>query len=217
MLSLQEATSKALASRAMLRAESERVSVAQGLEKQSRRIANPTFQFENQNLRPGMDYSVDVDTYAFLTQPLDILGKRKQRIAVASQGVALTQAQFELTRRQIMEGVARSYWAARGAQEIRDVLKATVDNFQSVVDYHAAQFSVGAIPEQDLLRIRLESERLKIDANLAVIDATRTRVQLQKEMGQVDFPELVLTEPLDSISPLFRRWIFNRYLGSASK
>ena len=85
-------------------------------------------------------------------------------------------------------------------------MKATVDNFQSVVDYHSAQFSVGAIPEQDLLRIRLESERLKIDANLAVIDATRTRVELQKEMGQTDFPELVLTEPLDAnkapVSPL---------------
>jgi cobalt-zinc-cadmium efflux system outer membrane protein len=197
-LSLQEATSKALATRARLRAEAERVSVAQGLEKQSRLIANPTFQFENQNLRPGMDYSVDVDTYAFLTQPLDILGKRKQRIAVASQGVISTQAQYELIRRQIVESVARAYWAARGAQEIRDVLKATVENFQSVVDYHSAQFSVGAIPEQDLLRIRLESERLKIDANLAVIEATKTRVQLQKEMGQTDFPELVLTEPLDS-------------------
>ena len=103
-----------------------------------------------------------------------------------------------MIRRQIVENVKRLYWAARGAQEIRDVLKATVENFQSVVDYHSAQFSIGAIPEQDLLRIQLESERLKIDANLAVVEATRDRVELQKEMGQTDFPELILTEPLDS-------------------
>jgi hypothetical protein len=83
-LSLQEAISKALASRAMLRAGAEQVSISQGLEEQSRVIANPTFQFENQNLRPGMTYPVDVDTYAFLTQPLDILGKRKQRITSRS-------------------------------------------------------------------------------------------------------------------------------------
>jgi outer membrane protein, heavy metal efflux system len=197
-LSLQEAVSKALASRATLRAEAERVSVAQGLEKQSRLIANPIFQFENQNLRPGQTYSSDVDTYAFLTQPLDILGKRKQRIAVAAQGVNSSEAHYELIRREIIESVKQSYWAARGAQEMREVLKATVENFQRIVDYHSAQFSVGAIPEQDLLRIRLESERLKIDANLAVIEATEARVQLQKEMGQTDFPELILTEPLDS-------------------
>jgi len=197
-LSLQEAINKALASRATLSARAEQVAIAQGLEEQSRLIANPTFQFENQNLRPDMTYAVDVDTYAFLTQPLDILGKRKQRIAVASQGVASNQAQYELIRRQIVGNVKQSYWAARGAQEIREVLKATVGNFQSVVDYHSAQFSVGAIPEQDLLRIQLESERLKIDANLAIVEATKARVQLQKEMGETDFPDLILTEALDS-------------------
>ena len=197
-LSLQDAVSRALAARSAIRAGAEEVSVAQGLEEQSRLIANPTFQFENQNLRPGMTYSVDVDTYAYFTQPLDILGKRKQRIAVASRGVASSQAEYELVRRQIAESVKESYWAARGTQEIRDVLKATVENFQSVVDYHAAQFRAGTIPEQDLLRIQLESERLKIDANLAVVEATKARVKLQREMGQTDFPDLVLTEPLDA-------------------
>jgi outer membrane protein, heavy metal efflux system len=205
-LGLQEAINKALESRATLRAEAERVSIAQGFEKQSRRIANPTFQFENQNLRPGQNYSVDVDTYAYLTQPLDILGKRKQRIAVASQGVVSRQTDYDLVRRQIVEAVKHAYWEARGAQELRGVLKATVENFQGIVDYHSAQFNVGAIPEQDLLRIRLESERLQIDASLAAIEATRTRVELQRQMGQTEFPELILSEPLDSngsaITPL---------------
>ncbi len=113
MLTLQEAISKALASRAALRAEAERVSIAQGLARQSRLVANPTFQFENQNLRPGQTYSRDVDTYAYLTQPLDILGKRRQRIAVASQGVASSQAEYELSRRQIVRDVKHAYWEAR--------------------------------------------------------------------------------------------------------
>jgi len=97
-----------------------------------------------------------------------------------------------------MQSVKQSYWAARGAQETRDLLKATVDNFQRIIDYYSAQLSVGAIPEQDFLRIRLEGERLKITYNLAAIGATRARVQLQKEMGQTDFPELDLTELLDA-------------------
>lgn len=197
-LSLQEAVTRALDSRASLKAEAERISAAQGLEKQSALIPNPTFQFENQNLRPGQTYTRDVDTYAYLTQPLDVLGKRKQRIAVAGKEVSTSEAQYELARRQIAQSVKQSYWAARGAQEIRDLLKDTVGNFQRIVDYHSAQLSVGAISEQDFLRIRLESERLKISSNLAAIEATRARVQLQKEMGQMDFPELVLTEPLDA-------------------
>ena len=55
---------------------------------------------------------------------------------------------------------------------------------------------MGAIAEQDLLRVRLEGERLKISANLAAIEANRTRIELLKEMGQTDFAEVVLTEPL---------------------
>lgn len=197
-LGLQEAVTRALDSRASLKAEAEHISAARGLEKQAGLIPNATFQFENQNLRPGQTYSLDVDTYAFFTQPLDVLGKRKQRRAVASQGVASSQAEYDLARRQIVENVKHAYWEARGAQEIREVLKATVENFQGIVEYHSAQFKVGAIPEQDLLRIRLESERLQIDANLAAIEAIRTRVELQRQMGQTEFPELVLGEPLDS-------------------
>jgi outer membrane protein, heavy metal efflux system len=197
-LSLQEAVNKALESRASLKAEAERVSAAQGLEKQAGLIGNPVLQFENQNLRPGQTYTRDVDTYAYVTQPLDVLGKRKQRIAVAEEGVSRTQAGYELTKRQIVQSVRLSYWQARGAQEKRDLLKATVENLQKIIDYQSAQLSVGAISEQDLLRVRLEGERLKIVASLAVIEATRARVRLLKEMGQTDFSEISLTEALDA-------------------
>ena len=197
-LSLQESVNKALESRASLKAEAERVSIAQGLERQAELIANPVFQFENQNLRPGQTYTRDVDTYAYLTQPLDVLGKRKQRIAVAEEGVNRTQAGYELAKWQVMLSVKLSYWEARGAQEKRDLLKATVENFQKIIDYQSAQLSVGAISEQDLLRVQLEGERLKIAGNLAVIEATRARVRLLKEMGQTDFSAVLLTEPLDA-------------------
>ena len=86
-LDLQDAINKALESRASLKADAERVSTARGLKQQASLIPNPEFQFSNENLRPGQTYSQDVDTLAYVTQPLDILGKRKQRIAAAASGV----------------------------------------------------------------------------------------------------------------------------------
>jgi outer membrane protein TolC len=195
---LDEAVNKALESRASLKAESERVSVAKGLEKQAGLIANPVLQLENQNLRPGQTYTRDVDSYAFLTQPLDVLGKRKQRIAVAEEEVSRTQIGYEQMKLQIVQTVRLAYWEARGAQEKLDLLKATVDNFQKIIDYQSAQLRVGAISEQDLLRVQLEGERLKIATNLAVIEGTRARVLLLREMGQTEFSEVLLTEPLDA-------------------
>ena len=171
-LSLQEAVSQALQSRASLKAEAESVTVAEGLKKQAGLFPNPEFQFQNENLRPGQSYGRDVDTLALINQPLDILGKRKQRVAFAGEGVARSQAEYELARWRVTQRVKSTYWAARGSQEIREVLKTTADNFQRVVDYHSAQFSVGAIAEQDLLRVRLERERFNISADLALSTPT---------------------------------------------
>src|SRR5690242_14927964 len=185
-MTLRQAVDTALASRASLRAEAERVSASQGLRNQAGALPNPEFQFQNENLRPGQTYSRDVDTLAMINQPLDLVGKRGQRMAVADKNVARTRADYEVSRQDIVRRVRLAYWTARGSQEVREILKATAQEFQKVVDYHAAQLSVGAIAEQDLLRVRLERERLGISANLAVIDANRARVELLKEMGKTD-------------------------------
>jgi cobalt-zinc-cadmium efflux system outer membrane protein len=204
-LSLREAIDRALQSRNSLKAEEERVTAAEGLRKQAGLAANPEFQFQNENLRPGQIYTPDVDTLALINQPLDLLGKRKQRVALAGDGILRTQAEYELARWQVAQRVKLAYWTARGAQEVHDVLKTTADNFQKIVDYHSAQLSAGAIAEQDFLRVRLEGERLKISLDLAFIEASRAQAQLLREMGQADFAEVILTEPLaleSQVTPL---------------
>src|SRR5438874_12324596 len=86
-LTLQEAVDTALRSRALLKAEAERVAAAEGRKRQAGLFPNPEFQFGNENLRPGQSYTRDVDTPAYVTWPLDGLGKRGQRLTVAQQMV----------------------------------------------------------------------------------------------------------------------------------
>jgi cobalt-zinc-cadmium efflux system outer membrane protein len=200
-LSLDDAIKQALQSRASLKAENERVLTARGLRRQAALRPNPEFLFQNENLRPGQTYTRDVDTVAYVTQPLDILGKRARRISVAEEGIDRTQAEYELARVNLIDSIKLAYWTARGAQETREVLQSSVANFQKTVDYHAARLSAGAIAEQDFLRVRLESERLKITANLAAIEANRTALALLKEMGSPAATGVVLTEPMDTGPP----------------
>jgi outer membrane protein TolC len=196
-LGLAEAVSSALRSRPSLQAEAERVSAAAGLKRQAGLFPNPEFQFQNENLRPGQTYTRDVDTLALINQPLDVLGKRKQRVAVAEEGRGYAQAEYDLARRQVAQRVKLAYWAARGAQEIRQSWNTTLENFQKIIEFHAGRLSAGAIAEQDLLRVRLEGERLKVSADLASLDASRTRIDLLREMGRTEFAEVLLTEPLE--------------------
>ena len=79
------------------------------------------------------------------------------------------------------------------------MLQASVANFQQIVDYHAARLSAGAIAEQDFLRVRLESERLKISANLAAIEAEPAPYSPCLKKWPVPRPAVVvLTEPLEA-------------------
>lgn len=199
-LNLAEAVSQSLRSRPSLQAEAERIGAAEGLRKQAGVIANPEFQFQNENLRPGQTYGRDVDTLALINQPLDILGKRKRRIAVADEGVARARADYQMARWQLAQRVKLVYWTARGAQETRDALRSSVENFEKIVMFHSAQLSAGAIAEQDFLRVRLEAERLKVSAHLASLDSDEAAIALQREMGRTNFTALSLTEPLEPVT-----------------
>ena len=197
-LSLAEAVSQAIRSHPSLQAAAENIAAAEGLRKQAGMIPNPEFQFQNENLRPGQTYTTDVDTLALINQPLDILGKRKQRVAVAEEGISVSRKQYQVARWQLVQRVKFAYWAARGAQT-RGSLRSSLENFQRIVDFHSAQLSEGAIPEQDFLRVRLEAERLKVSADLAGFDVTESLVALLKEMGQTNFAAVRLTEPLEPV------------------
>ena len=197
-VSVREAVDRALASRASLKAEAERVSVAEGQREQAGALPNPEFQFQNENLRPGQTYSRDVDTLAYIVQPLDVLGKRSRRVDAAAQTVVRTQAEYELARLRTVREVKLAYWRARGAQQSRDLLKTTVEKFQQVIDYNNARLRVGTIAEQDALRVRLEGERLAITANLASLQASRAEADLMREIGDPSVAAVALSESLDA-------------------
>jgi outer membrane protein TolC len=196
-LSLREAVDRALTSRPSLRAEAERVGVAEGMRQQAGALPNPEFQFQNENLRPGQTYSRDVDTLAYVVQPLDVLGKRGRRMDAAEQTVVRTQAEYDLTKLRMVRDVKLAYWAARGAQQSRDLLKSTVANFQQIVDYNTARLRVGTIAEQDVLRVQLEGERLAITANLAALRASRAEADLLRQIGDASAASVTLTESLE--------------------
>jgi outer membrane protein TolC len=197
-LSLRDAVDRALASRPSLKAEAERVSAAEGLRRQAAAFPNPEFQFQNENLRAGQHYSRDVDTLAYIVQPLDILGKRGRRTDAAAQTLTRTQAEYELARLRVVRDVKLAYWRARGAQQSRDLLKTTVENFQQIIDYNSARLRVGTIAEQDVLRVQLEGERLAITANLAALRASRAETDLVRQIGDLSVAAPALSESLDA-------------------
>lgn len=204
-LSLKEAVEQALAGHPALQAGAGRVTASEGQRVQAGLRPNPRFVFQTENLRahgtPPFSFSQDADTFAYVNQPLETAGKRARRVDVAEAGINRARLEQELLRRLIAARVKQSYWRAAGARKVVDLLRENGRTFQQIVEYHQIRVREGAMAEADLLRVRLESDRLAIAANTAALEAERDRIQLLREMGRGEFPDVVLTDPLESPPP----------------
>ncbi len=193
------AVQQALAAHPLLEAGARQIAAAQGERRQAGLAPNPTFTFQEENMRPipkGSTYWSFTDTFAYVHQPIEMGGKRRQRVEVASAEVQRAELQLELLRKQIAGNVRSAYWKAAGAQWVHELLLENVASFDGIVQYHEARVREGAMAEADLLRVKLESERLKLDANNAKIEADRALIDLLREMGVSEYPDkMVLEQP----------------------
>lgn len=202
-LSLKDAVEEALRSNPLLDIGRDRIVVAEGLRQQAGLRFNPKLVLQSENTRPygnpSFVYPRDTDNFAYLQQTFETAGKRDRRMEVAAAGVKRTELERELLGRQIAGRVKQSYWLAAGASQSEQLLSANLRNFLRIVEYHEIRVKEGAMAEVDLIRVRLEGERLEIALTQASLDAERAGIQLQREMGRREFPRLRLVEVLEGL------------------
>jgi cobalt-zinc-cadmium efflux system outer membrane protein len=202
-LTVKEAVARALAAHPALRESAERVSASEGLLRQAGLRPNPRFAFQTENLgangRPGFDYGRDADTFAYLSQLIETGGKRRRRVDAASAATRRAELERELLARHLASRVKWAYWSAEGAGRARHSLEETLKTFARIVQYHEMRVREGAMAEADLLRVRLESERIALAANTATLEAERARIQLFREMGALSFPEIQFESGADEL------------------
>ncbi len=199
-LTLEEAVASALKQHPLLQASEERVAVAEGQRRQAELRLNPRLVLQSENTRPqsGFSYSQDTDNFAYLQQTFETAHKRDLRVAAAGAGVERVRLERELLSQQIASRVKQAYWMAVGAKRAEDLLRENQSTFGRIIDYHVIRVKEGAMAEADLIRVRLEGERLAASLNTAMLEAERARIHLQREMGLVAFPAVQLTGTLDA-------------------
>ncbi len=205
-LSLKEAVREALAAHPLLAASAARVAASEGLRTQAGLRPNPKFILQTENLRawgaPSFSFSHEADAFAYVSQLVETAGKRARRVEAASANLVRAGLERELLARQIAARVKLAYWIAVGAEKSRDLLEENAKTFRQMVEYHELRVREGAMAEADLLRIRLEAERLALEASSAALAADRARIHLLREMGRVQFDPVAFSEPLETLGDL---------------
>jgi outer membrane protein TolC len=189
-LTLDAAVERALARHGAVAGAAARIPGAEALVRQAGLAGNPTFILQMENWRftgnPGFRPGHDLDLFAYLTQPFQINDKRARRIDAARQDSRLAEIELALTRWKVRQDVRRAFWTALAAQRQLELLAEAGRTFQKVIDYHRIRVEQGAMAEADLIKVRLEGERIALSENAAAADADRTRLELLRAMGETD-------------------------------
>jgi cobalt-zinc-cadmium efflux system outer membrane protein len=207
-LTLREALEQGLGAHALLESAEARVRGAEGLAAQSALKPNPRLFLQSENARawgrPGFQYGQDADSFLYASQVIETGGKRAARVAAAQAGVQRTAAERDALRWQLAGRIGMAYWSAAGAARYREAFAESLRNFELTVQYHRDRVKEGAMAEVDLLRVQLESERLRAAYRTAEQDAVAARIRLFREMGLADQPGVGFTEPMEVLPEVER-------------
>lgn len=204
-LDLKTAVASALDHHPLLAAGAARIASSEGLRTQASLRPNPvaTLQMENWRFRGAPEFvpSRDVDYFGWATQRIETASKRRLRTELAESATHRAELDRELLAKQIANRVKFAYWGAVGAQRVHDLLRENVETFDQIVRYHELRVQEGAMAEFDLLKVRLERERVAVSATAAELDAQRALIELFRAMGRTDFPVVRLADSLEPLAP----------------
>jgi len=121
--------------------------------------ANPEFSGEITRDVPHGDLVIGL--------PVDISGRRSNRVAVAKAGLAMADVEVSNAMRQLRRNTRFAFYGVLAADEAMALAESVVQVAQRFRDVAQARFDEGAAPRLDVMGAELGLVRAKADLNLA--------------------------------------------------
>jgi cobalt-zinc-cadmium efflux system outer membrane protein len=165
------------------------------------RALNPQVDVRGENWTPSASTSLPIDLFATLSQPLELGGKRRTRLELASAEHGLAASSLAGIELQVTLRTTQLYVQALKARGLLATLTANRDGLAMLVDTMRRRVDEGRSAEADLLKFAAESARVDIDVARARLDLDRSLQLLAFTIGSpAPLAAGELVEP-DSIAP----------------
>jgi outer membrane protein, heavy metal efflux system len=164
---------------------------------------NPTFTVSGENipLDPpdgGFRFTRTMDWFAYFSQTIERGNKRELRRAAAQRAVEIANVEAEALERQLIYDVKVAYQHAAIARERIELLRENINQLGQLVKLNEVRVQAGYTAEGDLIKVRLEAQRIDYSVRKAMIEYDRAKIALQKAMGESSFEnDFDLAERLD--------------------
>ena len=181
-LTVENLVSTALSRRADLLAARQRLAIAEGKLIQAGLRPNPVLDAEYGSPRflggeAERDFSVGV------SQVFELGGKRSKRVKVAELEIAQIRAEISALERQFAAEIRTTYASAIAAARQLDVLEKLIAADEEIVRATEARLKEGDVAPLDLNLVKVESDRLRIQAIEAKSNLETALLTLQSLTG----------------------------------
>jgi cobalt-zinc-cadmium efflux system outer membrane protein len=158
--------------RADLQASKQRLAIAQGKVRQVSLFPNPTFEFQHSSTQ---FLSGETETGIKLSQNFQLGGKRQKQKMIAELELQQTQSEILALERQIEIEVIKAYVNGVVLAQQLEVLERLIKVDREIIGITEARLKEGDVAPLDLNLIKVEAERLKIQA-------LQTRAELENQI-----------------------------------
>ena len=149
----------------------------------SGRLPNPVTEVRWENWAPGLHDTLPYDSFATITQPFELGGKRAARRGVATAAAEGARAALTSTERGVDTEVARRFLAVVRERDRSRLLTEHAEGLAALVRILERRVAEGVTAEADLRKIETEFARVDTDAALAAIRANRELAGLAAIVG----------------------------------
>ena len=185
--------------RADLLAARQRLAIAEGKLKQANLRPNPTLDTEFGSPR-FLGGEAETDLSVGVSQIFETGGKRSKRVAVAELELSQIRAEVTGIERQLAAAIRQSYTNAIAAARQLDVLEKLIAADAEIVRVTEARLKEGDVAPLDVNLVKVESDRLKIQA-IAAQSELETQILNLKTLTGADIAESIKLAPQSDRPP----------------
>ena len=185
-LGLHAALQRALAQHPLVEAARARVAAARGARLTARTLPNPVLTYWTENLGGpgrGAPNALDRETQVYATLPLEPLFQRWPRMRRADEDVRAADAELARARQMVALDAARAFHRVAAAQIAVDAAEDIRGRLAELVTFNQARAEEGVAAEADLIRTRLELDRVAASVTLERVELARARAELAPYLG----------------------------------
>ncbi|MEO6445628.1 MAG: TolC family protein [Gemmatimonadaceae bacterium] len=185
-LTLRDALAKAASQHPLIEAARARLTSARGGRRTAGAIPNPvlTYMVEDaRDLGGKANIPLERETQTYLTLPLEPLFQRWPRVRQSDAEVRAAQAELTRAEQMVALDAARAFFRVASAQVAVDAAEELRARWGELVTFTSARVREGITPEGELIRTRLELDRVTASLTLERVEWARARAALAPYLG----------------------------------